>query len=99
MDGKNILALMAGLCLLAGCKSEKVHWSHKACVDEIVQCRNLRTYSYTAKELVHDEAVGDDEVHCFDITVKSGDWSERYCCYAVLDEGEVMFVDCDKWGD
>ena len=96
---KKILSLLAGLFLLAGCNTEKAHWSHKACVEEIVRCRNLRTYSYSVKEIEHDEKVGDDEVYCFDITVKSGSWSERYCCFAVVDEGEVMYVDCDVWGD
>ena len=94
---KKLALILASLCMLAGCGKNEAHWSHKACVEDIVNCRNLVAYSYEVEELDHEYKRGDDEVYCFDITITAGDWSQRYCCYAVVDGDEVMYVDCDKW--
>ena len=59
--------------------------------------RGLENYVYTVKEIKTDYESGDDEVHCFDITIKSGSYEARFYCFAVVDDGEVMFVDCDVW--
>ena len=94
------LFFMIAMCLTLASCSNTAHWSHKACVDEIVKAQGLTAYSYTVKEIPHEETVvGDDEVRCFDITVTSGDWSQRYCCFAVIDDNEVLYVDCDRWSN
>lgn len=94
---KKLAFVLASLCMLAGCGKNEVHWSHKECVDWIVESVGIKgEYVYSVKELEHDYTHGDDEVYCFDITVK-GNREYRYCCYAVIDDGEVMYVDCDIW--
>lgn len=93
---KLVLAICMIFVLLSGCKQEP-HWSYKACLEAIT--RNLPAYSYTVKEIEHNEHNEKyDEVHCFDITITYGDRSKRYCCFAVIIDGKVSFVDCDLWG-
>ena len=103
MKGK-IIGLMAACLMLAGCgnneevKSEPLlHWSHKACVEEIASELDLLDYTYTVKQIEYDAGIADDEVYCFDITVTSNDKAYRYYCFAILDGDEVMYVDCDEW--
>lgn len=97
---RKFVALLFALAMVfsAGCKKEeKAHWSHEACVEWIAEECGLENYVYTVKEIKTDEESGDDEVHCFDITIKSGAYEKRFMCFAVVDDGEVMFVDCDVW--
>lgn len=100
---KKILAMLfaLGMVFSAGCskgsKEDKAHWSHKACVKHIAKNVGLEEYVYSVKEIEHEYEKGDDEVYCFDITVKSGAYEQRFMCFAVVDDGEVMFVDCDVW--
>lgn len=99
---KKLISVLAGVLMLAGCGEKEeptVHWSHTACVGEIVTGLGVKDYTYTAKQIEHDEDHGDDEVYCFDITVMTGETAYRYCCFAVVDDGEVIFVDCDPWID
>lgn len=94
-----LLVLLCSLCCFCSCGKQEVHWSHKACVETIVKRHSLSTYSYSVKEIEHDEvASGNDEVYCFDITIKSGDFERRYCCFAVVSDGNVIYTDCDVWG-
>lgn len=97
---KLILTFLACLCMLtgfAGCSKDKTHWSYRECIKDIVNLRNLEEYDYEVKEIDHEYQNGDDEIHCFDITIITNDWSQRYCCYAVIDDGEVLYTDCDEW--
>lgn len=93
---KKLAFVLASLCMLAGCANNEAHWSHKNCVEDIASRENLVEYSYDVKE-IDEYNSGDDEVHCFDITITAGDWKQRYCCFAVLDDGELMYIDCDIW--
>ena len=105
MKGK-IIGLMASVVCMAtfaGCGSEKdkvesaPHWSHKACVEEIVSELDLFDYTYTATQVEHEKIPrGDDEIYCFDITISAGEQVYEYYCFAVVDEGEVLYVDCDR---
>lgn len=107
MERKKLIGIVASvvcMAMFAGCGSEKdkvesaPHWSHKACVEEIVSELDLREYTYMAKQIETSESVsGDDEVYCFDIIVSDGAGEYRYYCYAVVDGDEVMYVDCDEW--
>lgn len=102
---KLILFLCLALAMLAGCSSNKEpHWSYQACIDELIPNGVLNySYTYTVKEIEHNEiAEGDDEIHCFDITITKGAGNRqgetvRYYCFAVVSDGEVVYVDCDKW--
>lgn len=96
---KIIIVLCLALTILVGCSSKEPHWSHKVCVEELVSNGWADyAYSYTVKEIEHDEVViGNDEVHCFDITITSGTMSTRWCCFVVLSAGEVVYTDCDRW--
>lgn len=99
---KKLISVLAGVLMLAGCGEKEeptVHWSHTACVDAIVAEQGLEDYTYTVKQIEHDEDHGDDEVYCFDITITTSETSYRYCCFAAVDDGEVIFVDCDTWLD
>lgn len=94
---KLLLIVLASLTLLAGCK-KKPHWSYESCVERIVYVNGFITYDYTVKQIDHSEkSVGDDEVYCFDITVTSGKTVIRYCCFTIVSDNEVIYVDCDKW--
>ena len=93
---KLIAILCLALTILTGCN--KAHWSHEKCVEYIVERNNILSYDYTVKQINHNEKTsGNDEVYCFDITIISGDFNQRYCCFAVVSDGEVIYVDCDKW--
>lgn len=93
---KLIAILCLALTILTGCN--KAHWSYEKCVKDIVERHNLLTYDYTVKQINHNEKTsGNDEVYCFDITITSGDFKQRYCCFAVVSDAEVIYVDCDKW--
>ena len=102
---KLVLIVIAIMCLsLVGCNNKEPHWSYQACIDELIPNGVLNySYTYTVKEIKHNEiAKGDDEIHCFDITITKGAgnmWGEpiRYCCFAVVSDGEVVYVDCDEW--
>lgn len=102
---KKLLIAMIALCLsiiLFACneKENEPHWSYKACINELIPDGVLNySYTYTVKEIKHNEiAKGDDEIHCFDITItKSAGKEVRYCCFAVVSDGDVVYVDCDKW--
>ena len=89
--------------MLTGCNSKEPHWSYKDCLIDIAMQIHSTVFDYTVKEIEHDEiAKGDDEIHCFDITIiKSGDnmldEPVRYCCFAVVSDGKVVYVDCDRW--
>lgn len=105
---KVIIFLCLALTILSGCscKNKEPHWSYQACIDELIPNGVLSySYTYTVKEIEHHEiANGDDEIHCFDITITKGAgnmWGEpkRYCCFAVVSGGEVVYVDCDLWGE
>ena len=100
---KLLCLLVLTLTLLTGCNKEP-HWSYQACIDELIPNGVLTSsYTYTVKEIEHHEiAKGDDEIYCFDITITKGAgnmWGEpvRYCCFAVVSDGEVVYVDCDRW--
>ena len=97
---KKLVCLSASLILLVSCSNKKPeeaapHWSHEACVEYIVNEKKLSNYVYEVVELDHDYIHGDDEIHCFKIAIKSGNYEKKWMCYAVLDDGEVLFVDCD----
>jgi hypothetical protein len=101
---KLILIICLIFALPFGCKQEiEPHWSYKDCLIDISKQIHSTVFDYTVKEIEHDEtAKGDDEIHCFDITItKSAGYmlgeSKRYCCFAVVSDGEVMYVDCDLW--
>lgn len=99
---KKLISVLAGVLMLAGCGEKEeptVHWSHTACVQSIAEEKDLGDYIYTVKEIKTNYERGDDEVYCFDITIKSGRYEKRFMCYAVVDDGEVIFVDCDPWID
>ena len=102
---KQVLSIMTALTLTAfvGCKKgenqEVVHWSHKDCVQAIVDDLGVGDYTYTATQLAYETENSDDEIYCFDITLTVGERDYRYYCYAVVDDGEVLFVDCDAWVD
>lgn len=102
---KQVLSIMTALTLTAfvGCKNgenqEVVHWSHKDCVQAIVNDLGVEEYTYTAKQVSYASENSDDEIYCFDITLTVGEIDYRYCCYAVVEDGEVLFVDCDAWVD
>ena len=93
---KKLKLLLACLVMFVGCSKNGAHWSYKECIKDIANCENLTEYSYEVKEIEHEYKTV-DEIHCFDITIKTGNWSQRYYCYAVLDDGEVLYVDCDRW--
>jgi hypothetical protein len=84
--------------MLAGCGKNEAHWSHKACVEEIEGRLNLTDYVYSVKEVDNEYNHGDDEVYAFEITVRSEGREWQYYCYAVVDDGEIMYVDCDYMG-
>jgi hypothetical protein len=93
-----LLLMVLSCVLITGCK-KTAHWSYKYCIDERVSFgwAEHGVYSYTVKEIPHDETSGDDEVHCFDITFTSGNRTTRWCCFSVIQDGEVLYVDCDRW--
>jgi hypothetical protein len=94
---KKLAFVLASLCMLAGCGKNEAHWSHKNCVDWIVENVGITgEYIYSVKEIEHDYTHGDDEVYCFDITINAN-YTYRYCCYTVIDNGELMYIDCDIW--
>ncbi len=91
---KLIVALCLALTILTGCNKNDPHWSYQACLREIVKTEQTELKRYSIKELKHKEIFyGDDEVYCFDITVNGN----RFCCFAVVSDGEVIYVDCNKW--
>ena len=102
---KKLLAiLLCGVVLFSGCKKDEPHWSYQACIDELIPNGVLTSsYTYTVKQIEHHEIPkGDDEIYCFDITITKGagnSWGKpvRYCCFAVVSDGEVVYVDCDRW--
>lgn len=99
---KIILILCLMLSILTGCnKNKEPHWSYRACIDEISTYGwNEYTFDYTVKEIDHKEHNNQyDEVHCFDITITSGQRSRRYCCFTAIKNGKVVLVDCDVWGE
>jgi predicted small secreted protein len=96
---KKLAFVLASLCMLAGCGKNEVHWSHKECVDWIVESVGIKgEYIYSVKEIEHDYTHGDDEVYCFEITVRAEGKMLDYYCFAVVDDGELMYVDCDYIG-
>ena len=94
---KKIILIFAMMVLvLSGCKKEVPHWSYQVCLEELT--KDIAEYTYTVEEIEHNEEVrGDDEVYCFDISITYNGITERYCCFAVLDDKEVLYVDCDLW--
>ena len=93
--------ISVGLCataVISGCSAiEKPHWSHEACVAEIVRQQGFEEYTYSVTQVAYDgETDGNDEIYCFNIIVtEKGGRSVVYRCFAVVDNDEVMFVDCD----
>lgn len=85
------------LCNSCSCKDEP-HWSHKACVEEIAERLHLTDYVYTVKEVDDDYEHGDGKVYCFEITVRAKTRVWEYYCCAVVNDGEVVFVDCYYMG-
>ena len=95
---KILYILLFIICCFCGCGKQEVHWSHKACIEEIAKKNNLTEYTYTVEQIEHQEKPkGDDEIYCFDITIRSGDFEKRYYCFSVVDKGEILDVDCDEW--
>ena len=94
-----IMLILMIVVMLSGCKEVKPHWSYKACVEEIVTENEIEApYEYVVKEIRHNEyQYPYEEIHCFDITFIFEDASVRYCCFAVIVDGEVFYVDCDLW--
>lgn len=94
-----LMLILMVVVMLSGCKEVKPHWSYKACVEEIVQEQGyVAPYEYVVKEIYNlEKPYPQDEVHCFDITFIFEDASVRYCCFAVIVDGEVWCVDCDLW--
>ena len=61
----------------------------------IADFAGVEDYLYSVKEIECDYKHGDDEVHCFEIVFNAGLYEETFLCYAVVDDGEVIYVDCD----
>lgn len=77
-------------------ESTALHWSHLDCITKIIADLNLQNYTYEAVQLEH-QISNDDEIYSFKITVYSGKEQYTYYCYTVLDDNEVIFIDCDPW--
>lgn len=93
-----LMLVMTVVLILSGCRGTDPHWSYKACLMDIADQIEQIEFDYTVEEIEHNEDVrGDDEIHCFDISITYNGITERYCCFAVLDDGEVLYVDCDIW--
>lgn len=94
---KLLCGLVLTLALLTGC-NKGPHESYKVCVDWIVNDLGLETYTYTVEQIQHDEVeMKNEKIYCFDITIYSGDEEYRYCCFALFNREELLYVDCDRW--
>lgn len=90
---KLILILLALCTILTGCKV-KAHWSHEACVEEIVKEYGFEDYEVEVWQ-IDKESMSDDTIYSFDIIITENGIEYRFYCFAVIDDDEIMYVDCD----
>lgn len=85
------------MCFFVGCKQNNLY---NQVIEELITDGIITTtdYTYTIKEIEHNEVPkGDDEIYCFDISITQENVTKRYCCFVIVSDGEIMYVDCDLW--